>query len=105
MMFPLEAAWGFVLLLPLFAADLVLQSFATSVVCVFLEIGGAGFAFGVAFVATRLAGMAATGDERSGEGGRPVDGGIRDESGSLSFSLGFLNIGEVAHIWKTKSND
>jgi hypothetical protein len=88
------------LLFPLFAADLALQSFATSVVCVFLGIDGAAFALVVAFGAAVLAGMATTGDERSGEGGRPAEGVIRDESGSLRFSLGFLNMDGTAHIWK-----
>ena len=104
-MLPLEAACGFDLLLPLFAADLALQFFATRVVCVFFGIGGADFVLGVAFVGVVFAGMAVAGDEWSGEGGRPADGAIRDESGSLWFSLGFLNIGGTAHIWKTRSDN
>jgi hypothetical protein len=51
---------------------------------------------GAAFFAAVLAAMTASLDEeRGGEGGRPVDGVNRDDSGSVRFSRGFLNIGRV----------
>jgi hypothetical protein len=35
-------------------------------------------------------------EERGGEGGRPVEGARCDDSGSVRFSRGFLNIGKGA---------
>jgi hypothetical protein len=50
----------------------------------------------VFFMAVLAAISASLDDERGGEGGRPVEGVSRDDSGSVRFSRGFLNIGGVA---------
>jgi len=65
----------------------------------FFGSGAAALAFGVALLVAVFAVMFATlDDERGGEGGRPVEGAMCEDSGSERFSRGFLNIGEgVSH--------
>ena len=92
-MLPFAGPCSFGLFLVLFGCVFPLPALATSVVCVCFGGGGADFALGVAFFVTVLAAIAATLDgERGGEGARPVDGANRAGSGSLRFSLGFLNM-------------
>ena len=92
-MLPFAGPCSFGLFLALFGCIFPPPGLATSVVCVCFGGGGAVFALGVDFFVTVLAAIAATLDEeRGGEGARPVDGANRAGSGSLRFSLGFLNM-------------
>jgi hypothetical protein len=102
MMLPFGVPAGFCFL-PLFAGDFLTPPDGVRVVWVMAFFGGGAFVLGLGaafFVAVLAAMFASLDDERGGDGGRPVEGVNRDDSGSVRFSRGFLNIDRVVgHDW------